>query len=306
MFEIVLNISAIIIGLVICIIALIIMIRILHYIHFNRIQRDDKVVFIHSMNIYILLFIFMLIINSFTMQSLLGDHYGLEFDSQWCIFIGFIDPVVFGTLYWNFVNQAFYRFCRIIYFSRSSFQSSWLYFMLLPIELLLVAILLSPSLIWRDITYLPREHYCYISVMNVRGAVWIFSFAFGLPLSCLLMIYLRITLYLQHNTQNQRVLMVRQREQRDLTIIRRICVIVSLLMMLGVPALTILLISYIQNVENPYFFRVEWFFVSLSMFGIDFALIIFTPQLKSIFFKRYQQQVLPVILQTAMEAIPKR
>ena len=82
--------------------------------------------------------------------------------------------------------------------------------------------------------------------MNLRGVLWVFCIAYGNPLLLLSLIYLRITVYLRRQSSIQ-TFMIRQRQQRDLIVIRRILITVSLLMALGIPAIVILLISYITN-----------------------------------------------------------
>ena len=61
-------------------------------------------------------------------------------------------------------------------------------------------------------------------------------------MTLLLLIYLRITIYIRLQPNNQS-LVVKQRQARDLFVIRRILIIVSLLVTVGLPS-TILLIIY--------------------------------------------------------------
>jgi hypothetical protein len=89
-----------------CFISFIILIIILHHFCHTRIRRRDKITVIHCINIYPLLLIYTGTILSFNIQTLLGDLYGLDFSSPWCIFMGYFSPVILSTLYCAFANQV--------------------------------------------------------------------------------------------------------------------------------------------------------------------------------------------------------
>ena len=180
-----------------------------------------------------------------------------------------------------------------------------MYIVIPPIELILICVLLCPILLWHDIVYLPEEHYCYVTSMYSRGLLWVFFNAYGSPLLVLAFIYLRITIFLRRQLNNQ-TLIVKQRQDRDVIVIQRIIIIVSLLMALGIPAVALLIMFYTTGEVYPLFPRIEWFFVSLAMIGLVLSVVIVTPQLKSIVLKTFQHNRVVPLTGTLTGSIPIR
>ncbi len=183
--------------------------------------------------------------------------------------------------------QAFFRLCRIVYSTNIWLQYFWLYIILPFIELILVCVLFIPLLVWDDIVYLPSEHYCYVPYTNIRGILWIILNAYGNPVLLLSIIYVRISMFLRQQSTNQ-IVVVHQRQVRDLLVLRRILITVCLLLALGIPSVILLSIFIITSHKQPLFFRIEWLSVSLSMIGLSLSQVIFTPQLKRIVLKIFQ------------------
>jgi len=94
---------------------------------------------------------------------------------------------------------------------------------------------------------------------------------------------------------NNQTLIVKQRQDRDVIVIQRILIIVSLLMALGIPAVALIIMFYTTGEEDTIFSRIEWLFVSVSMIGLVLSLVIVTPQLKSMVLKTFQHnRVVPL------------
>ena len=102
----VLNMMTLIISLCACVISLPIIMVIFYHLRGNRTKREDRVTLILSANIYPLIFVYSLILVSFNFQTLFGDLYQWNFQSTWCIFLGYFSPAVLCMLYWAFVNQV--------------------------------------------------------------------------------------------------------------------------------------------------------------------------------------------------------
>jgi hypothetical protein len=193
-----------------------------------------------------------------------------------------------------------------VYSTHRWLQHFRLYIIIPPIEFIFICALLSPLLFWHDIVYLPQEHYCYVPYTNIRGILWVILNAYGNPVLLLLFIYLRITRFLHRQSINQ-ALVVKQRQERDLLVIRRIFITVSLLLTLGIPSVVLLIMLLITGEESPLFFRIEWLSVSLSMIGLSLAVAFFTSQIKSIILKKYQRNLAAVPLDgTLTGSVPIR
>jgi hypothetical protein len=163
-----------------------------------------------------------------------------------------------------------------------------------PIQLILAFALLSPLLFWHDVIYLSAEHYCYAAFINFRGILWTAFTAYGIPASCLFLIYIRIIIFIRQQSNNQ-TQAIRRRQARDLRAIRRILITVNVLIILGVPSIVLVIMAAINGEENPLCFRITWISLTISMAGLSVAMIFFIPQLKNIVWKnRLNNRIIPV------------
>lgn len=157
-----------------------------------------------------------------------------------------------------------------------------------PILILEGSILLSPLLIWHDIVYLPNEYYCFIQFTNLRGTLWVASVNYIVPLSCLLMILIRIILFLRQQPTNLAVT-VKQRQQRDFVILQRIFFNVGLLSTFGFPTLVFVLMWFVADMEYSFSYRIIWLAGETSLALLVVGLVFMTPQLKRLVMRRWRQ-----------------
>ncbi|CAF1305595.1 unnamed protein product [Adineta steineri] len=219
---------------------------------------------------------------STNIRSILGDLYNQSFDSSWCIFSGYLALVLLGMLYMTFVNQAFYRLIRIVYYQNRWFQSVKLYIILPFIEIMILTVILLTVLIpLNGVSYLPNDHFCYATFINIPGILSAAVIVYIGPFCCILFIYIHITRFI-HQQGNIQTLVIKQRQSRDLLITRRILMIVSLLFILGIPAMTLVFMFIITGQEHPLLARIAFFPVSASQAGLSVALLFSIPQLKNI------------------------
>lgn len=140
-------------------------------------------------------------------------------------------------------------------------------------------------LLKNNIVYLPKEHYCFVSFKNIRGILWVIFNAYGVPLLLLIFIYFLITIYL-YRQPNAQTSIINQRQKRDLIIIRRIIMNVSILSVLGVSSIIFLFLLFITGEEHPLIFRISILLAGLSMTGLSVTTVLTTPKLKGIFVKK--------------------
>ena len=158
----------------------------------------------------------------------------------------------------------------------------------MPIQLIVACILLCPLIIWHDVVYLPNEHYCFISFINIRATMWISITNYNPPLICLSMIYFRITKFIRQQSNNQTMIR-RRRQNRDFLVIKRIIIFVSILFALGIPSMILVFISYITGIEHPLTYCITWLSVTLAMSVLVVLIGLLTPQLKCLILQRSQR-----------------
>ena len=155
------------------------------------------------------------------------------------------------------------------------------------------------------VTYLPNDYFCCTSFTNIPSILSIAVILYMGPFGCLLFIYIHITrfIYQQGNIQT---LVIKQRQSRDLLIIRRILIIVSLLLINGIPALVLIFMFMITGEENPLLARISFFSVSVSQAGLSVALLFSIPQLKNIVLNLRKTNIVTPVNQTVQGAIQMR
>ncbi|CAF3778371.1 unnamed protein product [Rotaria sordida] len=286
----VLTLIALIHGSFATVISVIVIGIIIYYQYHNRLRREEKITLVLSVNIYFNINIYVVLLVSGNIQTLLGDIYEQNVDSSWCTFRGCFIIVACCTLLLAFVIQAFYRLCRIVYSNHRWFKFYWLYVIAIPVQLLGAFIALCPILIWHDVIYLPNEYYCLVAFTKMRGFLWALFIAYGLPLLLLSLIYLRITIFIRQQPLNQ-TLMVKQRQKRDLAAIQRIFINVGLLLAFGIPVAVLLIMYFITGTEHPLTYRIFWLGPEVSLPILSIQMIFMTPQLKNIIIRRRQNRV---------------
>ena len=102
----VLNFLTLIVDGGVCLISIGIFIYIIIHVIINRTKPEDKVTLIMCANILILIFLYGAIVVSFSINSILGEFYGLNSDSSWCIFSGYLIAVIVAAMYNVFVSQV--------------------------------------------------------------------------------------------------------------------------------------------------------------------------------------------------------
>ncbi|CAF1302092.1 unnamed protein product [Adineta steineri] len=249
-----------------CLISCIVFLIIIYHLYYNHVKREDKITVVLCAHIYLTILMYSSLLISMNVQSILG----------------YVATVLLGMLYLNFLNQAFYRLIRIAYFQSRRFQSLKLYVILPIIELIIVTpILLCVLIPLNGVTYLPNDHFCCPRFTNIPSILWAAFVSYMCPLCCISFIYTHITRFI-HRQGNIQTLVIKQRQSRDLLIIRRILIIVSLLLILGIPSMVLIITFIITGEENPLLARISYFPVSVSQMGLSVALLISIPQLKNI------------------------
>ncbi|CAF4016623.1 unnamed protein product [Rotaria sordida] len=270
------------------VISFMVVVIIIRYQYNNRLKREEKITLLLSTNIYLLIFLYITALISCNIQTIVGDIHGNNFDSSWCVFVGYYIVATCCALYHAFVTQALFRLGRIVYSNYRWLQHFWFYIIVTGIQVVGAFALLSPVLIWHDVIYLSNDHYCCVSFKIILGVLWAVFACYGLPLIYLSLIYIRITLFIRQQS-NTVALAIKRRQQRDLLAIQRILINVGLLIAIGFPAMVLLVMLFITGEEHPLLYRILWIGAEVSMAVLSIAMVLTTPQLKNIVMKRQRQ-----------------
>jgi hypothetical protein len=125
----------------------------------------------------------------------------------------------------------------------------------------------------------------YLSFIAVYNVVCIYL----LPMSGIVFIYFKLIRYV--NEMNKRVTVANtlSRAKRELQMVRRIVILVSIELTLGIPYTIFLLMGFISQ-PPKYSLRIAFAFVDVSLVFVMIALFQFTDPIKTILMKKMNQR----------------
>ncbi|CAF1084821.1 unnamed protein product [Adineta steineri] len=180
----------------------------------------------------------------------------LLINPSFCNVFGLLYDIFECSIYYSYCLQAFYRLCRVIYYKKKILLSYDLYKVLVLVQWLVTIILILPTYFFKWYIHLPTEKYCLIPYTNIIGSIYLIIFLYSIPLFTIIMVYVLITRHIR--SPNIIRMQERQRNLRDLTVIKRIIICVLMLVVLRFP--TIIFIIY--GVVNG-----ELFFLTYAIVG---------------------------------------
>jgi hypothetical protein len=106
MLSLILTFLTIILCGCVCLISITVFSLIIVHLFTNRTKQEERITLILTANIFIFIFIYGLIIVLVCINTVLGEFYGYNFESSWCIFSGYLITVIIAALFDSFVVQV--------------------------------------------------------------------------------------------------------------------------------------------------------------------------------------------------------
>lgn len=119
-----------------------------------------------------------------------------------------------------------------------------------------------------------------------------------IPLISMAIIYLKLVSHVHGMSQRVVTANVLFHAQRELAMVRRIIIMVSILIALGFPYLIFVLISFFTSIYK-YYLRIAFASIAVSTALVIIPLFQFTEPLKMAVFKRFHRQVNVPIFRTS-------
>ncbi|CAF1430150.1 unnamed protein product [Adineta steineri] len=165
--------------------------------------------------------------------------------------------------------------------------STWICGIIYPIPLILT----------NQIQYHVNDQTCQMPLIFSFITIFNVTYAYLLPMGSIILLYWKMVRYVHEISQ--RVLPVNTvlRAQRDLKMIRRIVMLVSILVALGLPYTIFVFMSFFTT-PPKYSFRIAFIFVDVSLASVMIVLFQFTEPLKTSIMKMIRTR--PIIIVPAM------
>jgi hypothetical protein len=206
-------------------------------------------------------------------------------NSKWCRWRGFFIHGFLCALYDSYILQAGYRLCRVVFYRHKNLQSFPLYSLLVPIESLFGVVSISPVLLRGDVIYLPSEYYCQTPFTNIPAICYIALRLFFLPILFISLVYIYLLKHVRQTNSSITTINENHRgrskqDTRDLIVIKRLLLMLSVLLLLGLPSIIFLSIFMITGHLISITYRIGWLSVSFSLVFLAYMLIELTNPLR--------------------------
>ena len=207
----------------------------------------------------------------------------LTYNMNFCIAWGLLYDMFECSIYFSYCLQSIYRLCRVVFYKKRFLLSHSLYIILIIGQWLLTLILLLPPVFVNWYVRLPTDNFCLVPYTYLGPEMYHILILYLVPLICLAVVYMWITTYMRNISQTSMLVVVaiqRQRNQRDLAVIKRILLLLSVLIVLRFPTVIFMIYAVVTGSLYPLTYGIVGIITTVCMIFIGIITINITPQLQ--------------------------
>ncbi|CAF0987156.1 unnamed protein product [Adineta steineri] len=225
-----------------------------------------------------------------TIITLYNDLQQIYYQDSFCIFRGYMTHVAFFWLFYSYFLQAIYSYITVIYPTRLFWQSRKFQFFLIILIWIVGFICACPGIATGAIKYLVDDQLCEIpfhfSIVTVYNIIYIYL----IPVNGIIFIYYKLILYVRE--MNKRVTSANTllRAQRELKMVFRIVILISILLTLSVPYTIFVFMGFFTS-PLKYDFRIALTFVESSLLFFMIVVFKFTDPVRASIMKKLHQRL---------------
>jgi len=208
----------------------------------------------------------------------------LTYNLNFCCIWGLFYDIFECSIYHSYYLQAFYRLCRVVFYKKKSLLSYSLFIMLIIGQWSLTIIILLPPIFLNWYVRLPTEQYCLVPYTDLGAELYHIIILYTIPLISISITYLWITRFIRNSSTDASTMLavnLRQRNLRDLTVLKRIVVLISILVALRFPTIIFMIYAVIGGHLYPLTFGIVGLITSVCMIFIGLMMIHITPHLRN-------------------------
>jgi hypothetical protein len=221
--------------------------------------------------------------------TLHNDLKQIYFYNSYCICQGYILYMATGIQMYSYFLQALYWYITTLYPTRLFFQSARFQGFLIFLTWICGIIYPIPVAFTGQITYNVDNQICQMPIHLSFLIIFNASYLYFIPLTGIILIYFKVVRYVHE--MSTRIILVNTlvRAQRQLRMIRRIIYLVFGLLVLGLPYVVFIFMSFFNSAPK-YHFRLAYIFVDGSSPLVLIALFDIAEPLKISVMKRINRQ----------------
>ncbi len=244
---------------------------------------------LHSINTYIHIIGETSIFLLMSSRTLYGDFYlnpSEEISPSWhCRLLNCLMSMFASGIYGSCFLQSLFRYCRVMKPHQSLYRKFSFHCRLIILHWILIIILSIP--IWFRSVYLSSENFCLNRFTDTYSSIYISITSVVIPVSLIIIVYVKLVLYIKNNWQSRKRW---RRMKRDISVIKRIILLVFVLLNVSTAAIILWLLMFIQQYLHPLSYRILCFIIGISMPICSITLLIVSPQLRRSLNYDQQQQ----------------
>ncbi|CAF1026700.1 unnamed protein product [Adineta steineri] len=224
-----------------------------------------------------------------TIWSLKNDLEQISYQDSLCIFRGYFSHVTIAAQLHSYLLQAIYRYITVIYPTRLLWQSKQFQGFLIGLTWVFAFILAIPNVVTGEIQYNADNQICetpfHLSFVIIYNIIYVYF----IPMNGIMSIYFKLILYVKEINKRVTPVNTVSRAERELKMVHRIVVLVSILLTLGIPYTIFIFIGFFTQ-PPKYHFRIAFTFVYISLVFIMITLFQFTDPVKTYITKKLKRQ----------------
>jgi hypothetical protein len=219
-------------------------------------------------------------IISMALFALENDVKQIRSHNSSCIFLGYFGYVVTAIQNFSYLLQAIYRYIVVVYPTRLFWQTAnfqarlicftWIFGFLYSIAFLFTG----------DIVYNVDNQICQMPLKLSFSVIYMAFCAYMVPVSMIMLVYFKLVRYVREMSKHITSVNTLSRAERELKMVRRLVTLILILVVLGLPYVIFIFMSFFDSAPK-YHFRIAYIFISVSLVFVIITLFQFTEPLKA-------------------------
>jgi len=212
--------------------------------------------------------------------SLHNDLKQIQYQDSLCSFRGYFGYSAYGVMNYSFLLQAFYRYVIVVYPRHLFLQSSRFQFLLICITWIIAFMYPIRFLFTGQIIYNADNQICQVRVQLSFPMIFMTLFIYIIPVSLIMLIYFKVIQYIKEMRKRVTPAIAVIRAQRELKMFQRIIILITILVVLGVPYAIFIFMSFFTD-PPKYHLRIACSAIYISLLCVIITSYEFTEPLKA-------------------------
>ncbi len=196
--------------------------------------------------------------------TLHNDLKQIQYQDSLCSFRGYLGYAAYGIMNYSFLLQAFYRYVTVVYPRHLFLQSIRFQFLLICITWIITCMYPFGFLLTDQIIYNADNQMCQVHVQLSFAMIFLTVCIYIIPVALIMLIYFKLIQYIKEMSKRVTPVNTLIRAQRELKMFRRIIILITILIVLGVPYAVFILMSFF-TAPPKYHLRIAFSAIYISL-----------------------------------------